>query len=138
MVTSDDILGKKAVDSAGEILGTVVKLHIDDQAKSILGITVDQGFLKPELYIGIEYVNKFGVDAILLNKPPLDKILGLQVYTISGKYVGIVSSFGTKGHELKTIEIRKGFNSARFRIGIKDIKEIGGSIIVKNGFERVK
>jgi sporulation protein YlmC with PRC-barrel domain len=99
-LTSDDILGKKAVDSDGEILGIVTKLHIDNPKKSITGITIDQGFMKPDLFIGLNYIRYFGVDAVLLNEYPLDKVKGLAVYTESGKLLGSVSDIHREENKL--------------------------------------
>ena len=70
ILTSDDILGKQALDPDGGILGTVIKLHISNKTKQMTGITIDLGFMRPDLYVGINYVKHFGIDAILLNKVP--------------------------------------------------------------------
>lgn len=136
-ITSDDILGKKAVDSDGEILGVVISLHIDNKEKKILGITVDQGFMKPDLYIGLEYVRHFGVDAVLLNHYPLEKLKGLGVYTVKGRYLGDVVKFTGSGSKLNSITFNKRFRKPE-TVVVTEIKEIGRSIILKEGFTREK
>jgi len=35
MITSDEILGKEAIDSEGDFLGIVMKLHLDPVHKTI-------------------------------------------------------------------------------------------------------
>ena len=45
ITTSDDILGKEAIDPDGTILGIVTKLHIGKDDKKVTGITIDMGFM---------------------------------------------------------------------------------------------
>lgn len=135
IITSDDILGKMALDSQGGILGTVVKLHIDKQAKKMTGITVDQGFLKPDLFVGINYITTFGVDAIFLSRVPLDTLKGKQVLTVNGSLVGLVKSIEHKNNNLSLIFLVVGKKT----IAIKSIhiKEIGQSIILRKNWQKV-
>ncbi len=91
-ITSDDILGKEAVDADGEIIGIVVKLHISKEHKNLQGITIDQGFMKPDLFIGMHYVKNFGIDAIFLNRVPPNRFKGLYVYNHLGKVLGHVKT----------------------------------------------
>jgi sporulation protein YlmC with PRC-barrel domain len=131
VITSDDILGKKAVDSDGQILGIVIKLHIDNLKKKILGITIDQGFMKPDLYMGLEFIKHFGIDAVLLNEFPFDKLKGLQVYTESGKHLGQVTKCVTEENQLKEIEYKQMLKKPEI-ISVSQIKEIGTSVIIKD------
>lgn len=131
IITSDDILGKKAVDIDGDILGIVIKLHIDNIEKKIVGITVDQGFMKSDLFVGIEFIQHFGVDAVMLNRYPLDKLKGMKVFTKEGCYKGFVSKVYKEENTLKGIECNKRFEKP-IGISATEIEEIGNSIILKD------
>jgi sporulation protein YlmC with PRC-barrel domain len=129
-ITSDDILGKEAVDSEGEILGVVVKLHIDKTSKQLVGLTIDQGFMKPDLYVGINNIKQFGVDAVLLNRAPVDKFLGLHVITSEGYKVGVVKQVIKQGNSVKVLIIDKDKE-----IPFSSVKEIGASVVLKEGYK---
>ena len=101
IITSDDILGKEALDPDGEFIGIVMKLHIDRKKKELIGITVDQGFMKPDLFIGLDSIEKFGIDALFINRISFSKYEGCSVYTPSGNKAGNVGKF------LKKMEICK-------------------------------
>ncbi len=137
IITSDDILGKEAVDPDGEILGIVMKLHIDKESKRLLGITIDKGFMKPDLFIGMHYIKNFGVDAVFLNRIPVTKFKGLDVITSDGKLIGKVKDVNAKRHNVQEIIVaRKGVNLRKqwFVIAASDIEEIGESVVLKKGY----
>lgn len=135
IITTDDILGKDVVDTQGDILGVVQKLHIDKLSKSILGITVDQGFLKPDLFIGLQYIKQFGIDTIFLNTYPINKIKGLLVLDSNGKVLGHVSDFElSKNNQLSSINLKSGQYHEDITIFTKNIKEIGHNIVLREGF----
>lgn len=134
IITSDDILGKDVIDSDGEIIGVSTKIHIDNKNKIIIGLTIDQGFMKPDLYIGLEYIRTFGVDSILLNTSPKSKVRGLNVLNSSGKKIGYVidvSSIG-KTNRIKGIIVKEKALSKPFLIKSRDVKEIGYSVILRH------
>ena len=140
IITSDDILGKDVIDTDGEVIGVSTKIHIDNRNKQIVGITVDQGFMKPDLYIGLEYIRTFGVDTIMLSTSPKSKVRGLNVLDSSGKKVGVVDdviSIG-KTNRFKGMKIKEKAFSKPFMIRSKDIKEIGYSVILKEKWTRVE
>ncbi|WCL49455.1 hypothetical protein [Leptospira sp. GIMC2001] len=141
-LTSDDILGKEAVDPEGEVLGIVMKLHLDPVAKSIIGITVDQGMWKPDLFIGIEFLEKFGIDAIFLNSIPYTKYSGMEVYSYDGIFLGTVSQVNGEKSKIHNIVVsckdeksRNPLKKREFTISEKSISEIGFSVILKKGTE---
>ena len=133
-ITSDDILGKDAVDLDGEILGVIIKLHIDKDSKQLSGITIDQGFMKPNLFVGMNYVKNFGVDSVFLSKIPATKYIGLSVLDSKGKLVGTVKNVSSKRHKVKAIEISKGLGK-RFAVSSSDIQEIGETVILKPDYK---
>ncbi len=137
-ITSDDILGKDAVDTEGDILGVVMKLHIDKVSKRITGITIDQGFMKPDLFIGMSYVKNFGVDTVFINRVPATKFKGLKVITAEGRNVGLVKDVKSKRHKVSEIIIAKkgvSFSKEKYVIPASDIQEIGEHVVLKKGFK---
>jgi sporulation protein YlmC with PRC-barrel domain len=129
-ITSDDILGKEAVDPDGTVLGIVMKLHIDKQEKKLLGMTVDQGFMKPDLFIGMQHIKHFGVDAVFLSTAPADKLKGLEVLTADGKHIGRVKDVKLKGKKVEAITVAHGFSKEK-EINSSDVQEMGARIILK-------
>ncbi|TGM53138.1 PRC-barrel domain-containing protein [Leptospira adleri] len=133
-ITSDDILGKEALDPEGQILGVVVKLHIDRSEKRITGITIDQGFMKPDLFVGIDFVRTLGVDAILLNTIPFEKYKGLKVLDSDGSEAGIVEEVISKNGKLEFLLVKTSLNplsKERKKIPAAKIQEIGDKILLK-------
>lgn len=133
IITSDDILGKDVIDSDGEIIGISTKIHINNKSKQIIGITIDQGFMKPDLYIGFEYIATFGIDSILLNTTPKSKVRNLNVLDSSGEKIGYVEDVVSVGktNRLKGIIVKQKHFSKPFMIQSRDIKEIGYSVMLK-------
>ena len=138
IITSDDILGKDVIDSDGEIVGVSMKIHIDNRSRQIIGITIDQGFMKPDLYIGLEYIRMFGIDSILLNTTPKSKVRNLKVLDSRGKQLGTVKDVVSIGktNRLSGINVRQKAFSQPFFIKSKDIKEIGYSVILKDTWKK--
>ncbi|MBN1275724.1 PRC-barrel domain-containing protein [Candidatus Woesearchaeota archaeon] len=133
-ITSDDILGKTAVDPHGDLLGVVVKLHVDKHKKTLQGITVDQGFMKPDLFVGIEHVRSFGVDAVLLNKMPYHLLKGKQVLSGEGKLLGAVTTVLIEDGELRALMVSKktgAFRKQEIEVSPDEIKEAGQNIILR-------
>lgn len=141
-ITSDDILGKTALDPYGEPLGVVVKLHIDNDNKTITGITIDQGFVKPDLFVGLDHIRHFGVDAVLLNTIPYSRLHNLRVLSSKGEYLGTVKNINVENHKLASVTLakRKGLAKAEeLEVKAAQIKEIGQTIILrKKAEERVE
>ena len=133
IITSDDILGKDAVDTEGQILGVVMKLHIDKASKKMTGITIDQGFMKPDLFVGISYVKNFGIDSVFISKVPAEKFKGLKVISFDGHQLGVLKEAYTKRHRVS--EILVAGKKEKFNVSASDIAEIGENVILKKGFK---
>ncbi len=132
IITSDDILGKEAVDPEGSILGVVTKVHIDKKNMKVTGITIDMGLLKPDLFVGSKYIRYFGIDAVLLNKIPHDKFKGLKVLTEGGELIGKVKNIVADRERIREFVVAsKKLWDGHYNVGYKDIKEIGDQIILK-------
>lgn len=133
-ITSDDILGRTAVDPNGNLLGTVVKLHIDTNKKAIQGITVDQGLMKPDLFVGIDHVRRFGIDAVLLSSIPYNRLKGKRVLSVHGEVLGTVAQVLVDGPKLRALLVSRkvgAFKKEEVEIDAKEIKEIGQNIILR-------
>jgi len=133
VITSDDILGKDAVDPDGQILGVITKLHIDKDSKQLVGITIDQGFMKPNLFFGLKYIKNFGVDTVFLSKIPTEKYIGLDVLDEKGKFIGSVKKVTTKRNKVTSIEVHRGMR--KFSIASSDIQEISEGVILKPNYK---
>jgi uncharacterized protein YrrD len=131
-LTSDDILGKEAIDPDGSILGIITKVHIDKKTLKVLGITIDMGLLKPDLFIGSDFIKNFGRDTILLKKVPSEKYNGLSVLTESGKLIGKVKEAVLEKGKVKEFIIKSSkLLDGKYLISFKDIQHIGENIILK-------
>jgi len=138
VITSDDILGKDAIDAEGQIIGVVQQLRIDKPSKKIIGILIDQGFMKPDLFVGIDAVKNFGVDSVFLKRSPSSKIKGLEVYDSDGKKIGVVHDIIKGKSNISAIFVKQGPVSKPFKIKAKHIKTIGFSVILKIPQSRVE
>lgn len=137
-ITSDDILGKDIIDKDGEVIGVSTKIHIDNRNKQIIGLTIDQGFMKPDLYVGLEYIRTFGVDSVLLNTSPKSKVRGLNVLDNSGRRIGYVIEVVSIGktNRFKGVVVKEKPISKPFLIKSAYIKEIGYSVILKKYYKK--
>ena len=140
IITSDDILGKDVVDVDGEIIGVVQQLRIDKKSKKIVGILMDQGFMKPDLYIGLDFIKNFGVDSVFLSQSPQPKIKGLDIYDKKGKHVGFVFDIieDKKKNTIKAIIMKKTQLGKSYVITRRFIKTIGFNIILRQKESRLK
>ena len=142
MITSDEILGTEAIDSEGDFLGIVMKLHLDPVHKTILGISIDPGLWKPDLYIGIDFVKQFGVDAIFLSTIPDSKYKSIPVFTYEGKKIGSILNISIGKNKLREIKIQinptwRNFFRSRQTFSLTDssIHELGHSLVLKKNFQ---
>jgi sporulation protein YlmC with PRC-barrel domain len=128
MLTSDDILGKDVLDPEGDVLGVVSKLHLKDDPYTVTGITVDQGFGYPELFVGMNHVERVGIDAIFLGARPLMNLTDRSVYDKTGAYIGEVEDVEMLDEENAVIIVRG--EGERRSISKDRIREKGDVIIV--------
>ena len=136
--TSDDILGKVALDPLGNLLGTVVKLHLDNETKEVLGVTIDQGFVKPDLFVGIDHVRRFGIDAVMLNSMPFHLLKGKRVLSFKGEVLGTVVRVNADEGLLQSLVVSKksgAFKKEEVVVEARDVKETGETIILRRRAE---
>ena len=130
IITSDDILGKEALDPEGEFLGIVMKIHIHRERKELVGVTIDQGFMKPDLFVGLESIEKFGIDALFINRIPLKKYIGKNVISSDGRKIGEVSNVTEARGILEKIEIIDA-NKKKKEIHSSRIASLGSNVVLK-------
>lgn len=138
ITTSDEILGKDVVDPNGAILGAMTKIHIDLDSKELIGITIDQGLFRPDLFVGIDFIDRFAVGVVFLNKVPTDTYKGLKVLTFEGKTIGVVNSVVVASgvlSELVVVPKSTQISKHNISIPVSDIEEIGFIVILKKGFK---
>lgn len=129
LTTSDEILGKEVLDLKGGIIGIVQKIHIDRGTKKIIGITIDEGFLKPQLFVGVDKISFFGLDAVILNNE-FTSYKGIKVFDSKGNDVGNVKEVLTgKTGKIKKIIVNS--HKGIFEIEVSKIKTLGENVILK-------
>src|SRR3989344_8029989 len=96
-ITTDDMLGKEVIDTAGAFLGVVDKVFIDPKKVSIMGISIDKGFLKKGFHLGKEYIREITPHAVFLNIRPSLTLKGLWVFDVQGRKLGKVIEVSTEG-----------------------------------------
>ena len=138
IITCDEILGKEAIGPDGAVLGVVTKVHIDKKTKKIVGITIDMGILKPDLYVGVDHIKNFGEDAVLLKKVPIHKYRGFKVLTAEGRVLGKVIKMVADDTHIKEFIIKNKEFLEPVKVKYNDIKDIGESIILKKNFKEKK
>ena len=136
LITSDDVLGKDVIDSMGRYIGILSILHIKKDTKALKGISIDTGFMKPTVYVGINKVINLGVDAIYIMYTPGSRYLDLKVFDKNGAYVGKVIKTEYEGSIVKRIIIRKGFK--KLVLDVKHITVLGKNILINITKEDVK
>lgn len=129
-ITSDDILGKDVVDVDGELLGVTQQLRIEKQSKQVHGILVDQGFMRPDLYVGIGAIRNFGRDSVFLNKSPTSKLKGLLVLDKNAKEIGHIIDVEEQGNRLQAVYIKRRTFGKRYKIPADKIQSVGFSVRV--------
>ena len=131
IITTDDILGKDVIDARGDILGVVQKIHVNKRTKEFVGITIDEGFMKPQLYVGIDHVKTFGVDTVILNTVPTDRLRGMSVFSGEMRLLGTVTDVTTEAatSKIASIIVKSGIRTQE--IPAAKIKRIDMNILLK-------
>jgi sporulation protein YlmC with PRC-barrel domain len=95
-ITSDDVLGKDVIDSAGHIVGIAEKLLLDPNNFEVVGVGVDKGFLRSGLVIGKAYLEKVTPFAVFLNTRIAYEMRGMDVFDKHGVFLGKVKDVALK------------------------------------------
>ncbi len=140
LITSDDVLGKDVIDIKGRYIGVLSVLHIKKDSKAITGISVDTGFMKPTVYVGINMVMNFGVDAVYISHTPGSRYLGLKVFDNKGIYVGVVrkaeyNKEESENYFVSRILVVMGFKKVWLPVDYVEV--IGMNILLNIGSDKV-
>jgi len=129
LTTSDEILGKEVLDIHGRVLGIVQKMHVDRRLKRIVGITIDEGFMRPQLYVGVEKIRFFGIDAVMLNME-IESYVGRTVFSSTGSLIGHVKQvIKTKAGNVKEIVVKN--KDGIYSVEASRIKSMGENVVLK-------
>lgn len=136
LCTADEFTGKKVVDRGGIKYGKVKHIHINAKTLTVSGVTVHQGFQK-DYYLGIEYIDKFTEESLLLSRPPIRA--NIPVVDIDGHKIGKVKRLvkDNDTNELQSIEIADGIMHTRI-VAKSEIWGIGEKVILKLTKEQYK
>ena len=134
--TADTFTGKKVIDKEGIEYGKVKHIHIDQDALTVSGVTIHQGFNK-DYFLSEDYIDKFSEKTLLLSKPPIR--IGTQVIDLDRHKIGKVKRIhrnpGTD--ELESIEVSDGLMHSKI-ISKSEIWGIGEKVILQMTKEEFK
>ena len=125
------MLGKSVIDARGKEIGVVDRIFINPSDIATIGISVDKGILENGLVIGTGYIEKITDHGVLLKIKPAPDLKGMQVFDLTGKYVGKVQRIETYGTEnrVRGITVRVSLFRA-IKIPYPQIKKIGHNILL--------
>lgn len=110
IITSDDILGKDVIDISGKYVGVATQMHIDKKEKRLIGLSIDTGFMKPFVFVGVDLIKTFGIDALYIMKTPSSSYPGMKVFDCNGVRLGKVHSVTfDENDSLDTVTVRYDF-----------------------------
>lgn len=130
-LTSDDLLGKKVLDSKGNEIGLSEKIFIDPITFNLTGIQIDKGFLKTGFTISKNYIERVTPHVIFLKTYLLYNIKGMTVFDSLGRKIGIVSKIilVDDRNELKELEVKSNVFK-KTKIYPEYIETIGENVIL--------
>ena len=121
------VIGKKVIAYSGELIGRVKEIAYD--MNRVVGIYVMGGTKYGRLLIGMEYIDQFHEDSVLLKINPVSTLIGKVVFDKDGKRVGRVKKIvrtSTANNFKEIIVKRNNFSKA------KHIKKGDMEVIAKN------
>ena len=136
-ITSEDILGKDVLDRAGDVIGVVEKVLIDPTTFSVLGISIDKGFLHKGLSIGKGYITKVTAHAVFLKIRVPYQLKGMKVFDADGVILGhvVAIELQTRTNRIGTLVVRPRFFvpgvTANLVIPATQIISTGDNIVLK-------
>jgi len=127
LTTTDDVLGKPVVDATGKKVGVATTIHFDTESNNLVGVSVDQGFGRGFCYVPIKTVELFGKDVIFLNEKALTQLIGRNVYSPEGTFLGKVER--VKTDDPSTFIVKHGDEKNAYTH--TDIVQEGDSLILR-------
>ena len=132
-VTSDDMLGKDVIDSAGSFIGVSEKVFIDPSSLDFIGISVDKGFLRKGLLIGKDYIDRIAPHAIFLKIRVAYEIINMLVFDKDGKKVGSVVKVELleNKNQINALYVSAGAGGRKIIVPFDLIENIGYNVVLK-------
>lgn len=110
VLKTHDVIGKPVISLQGEEIGTIVRVIVDPEINSVIGLTVNvRGFFKGEKGIEFANIGSFGDYAVVVensreilpldNLPEIEKmskelyLYNMRVVTPLGKLIGTIDDF---------------------------------------------
>jgi sporulation protein YlmC with PRC-barrel domain len=139
ILSTDNILGKDVIDKSGQSIGVVNQVHIDKLDKNIIGISIDSGFMKPLVFVGIDLIVNFGVDSVYIQQTPRSRYIDMIVFDNIGVIVGKVKNvyFKDESFEISHIKIKVSMLKSLL-LDVKYVKRIGRNIFLNISKRNVK
>ncbi|CAI9831642.1 conserved hypothetical protein [Nitrosopumilaceae archaeon] len=127
--TADSFAGKKVIDREGIEYGRVKHVHIDQDAMSVCGVTIHQGFHK-DYYLSNDYIDKFSEEKLHLSRPPVRT--GVPVVDIDGRKIGRVKRLhkNPDTSELESVEVGYGLGHSKI-LSKSEIWGVGEQVMLR-------
>ncbi len=139
-ITSEDVLGKDVIDPRGTFIGVTDKLLLNPDTMEVLGISVDKGFLKKGLVIGVGHIRQVTPHAVLLATTPASQIRGMSVFCSDGTKAGTVEAvvLEESSNQIQYLEVRTGTFGNTIQIPPGAIEYIESNVMLNTSPEELK
>lgn len=139
-ISAEDVLGKDVIDPRGTFIGVTDKLLLNPKTIEVLGISVDKGFLKKGLIIGVGHIHQVTPHAILLKTTPASQIRGMQVFCSDGSKAGVVEAVVLKenSNSIVHLEVRTGTFGHTIKIPPTAIEYIESNVMLNTTPDELK
>jgi sporulation protein YlmC with PRC-barrel domain len=127
-ITSEDVLGKDVIDSRGAFLGVSDKLYIHPKTLSVVGISVDKGFMRKGFLIGAGHIREVTEYAVFLTIEPSFRLKGMTVFGIEGGKIGTV----------KTVKLVPNTNTIQELVVKSSVKGLGTITVASEYLARME
>lgn len=113
-------LGKNVLSKDGDVVGTVKDVVFEED--KIVGIIYTKKIFK-KIFLGINYIEKFYADSLILKINPVTRLIGMKVYDVEGKKVGVVKDIVRKTNinKIDALIVRKGIFKKFIEVPVDDI-----------------
>lgn len=139
-ITSEDVLGKDVIDPRGTFIGVTDKLLLSPETMEVLAISVDKGFLKKGLVIGIGHIKQVTPHAVLLATTPASQIRGMAVFCSEGTKAGTVESvvLEENSNAIQFLRVKTGTFGGHISIPQTAIEYIESNVMLNTNPEELK
>ncbi len=138
-ITSEDLLGKDVIDPEGSLLGVSERLFLDKKKMSVIGISVDQGFLRKALVISTHHIVSVTKHAIIIDQKPVVHLKGMKVFDHTGKLIGSVHDILRADNKNKVQQLiikTSPFSRKKIFIDSEFIDRVGDNIVLTDDYAK--